>query len=101
MGGGRQVFLKQFRDVVDQTDACYQCVVEAEARIRSARPRRPGREWKVTIHSLDSHPICKELGIESQGTRWSVHLSDFQFDVLGGEIVAPPSHATTAARSKS
>jgi hypothetical protein len=65
-GRATQVFLKQFRDVADGTQACYQAVVEAPLHITrvSGSPSTQGLE--VTIHPLDSHPIADELGVTSQ-----------------------------------
>lgn len=88
-GNGNLVFLKQFRDAAAQSRACYRAVVEAPARTLHISANRPLREWDLTVHSLDSHPIVDELGVRSQRSRWSAHLDEFAFDVLAGEVVGP------------
>jgi hypothetical protein len=81
------VFLKQFRDAQAHGYACYQSVVEAPARTIHVKPRPSLRDWDVTIHPLDSHPITKELGVKTQPARWCVELKELEFDVLEGEVV--------------
>ena len=65
-GRGMQVFLKQFRDVADGGDACFQSVVEAPVQMERVSVRPLRRDWAVTIHPLDSHPIAEDLGVSSQ-----------------------------------
>jgi hypothetical protein len=62
----RQVFLKQFRDAGDGSRACYQSVVEVPVDVKRVAMRSSDRDWDLTIHHLDSHPIEQELGIRSQ-----------------------------------
>lgn len=60
-------FLKQFPDVADPTRACYQAIVEAPTTINHFR--RGGLtkpQYQVMIHSYDSHPFFKELGIKPE-----------------------------------
>jgi hypothetical protein len=60
----RMAFLKQFPDTADPTRACFQSIVEAEARTTHVR----GGGWTSThfegqIDSYDSHPFAEALGI--------------------------------------
>jgi Acetoacetate decarboxylase (ADC) len=60
-------FLKQFPDVADPTRACYQAIVEAPTTINTFR--RGGTtdgDYEVMVHSYDSHPFHRELGIKPQ-----------------------------------
>ena len=60
-------FLKQFPDVTDPTRACYQAIVEAPTTINEFR--RGGittPNYHVTVHSYDSHPFLRELGIKPE-----------------------------------
>ena len=86
-GLSRQVFLKQMRDTVHQDRAVYQRVVEAPVRTNRVSPRVSLRDWDVTIHDLDSHPIGRDLGLDDQRAHWSATLKDFEFDVLQGEVI--------------
>jgi uncharacterized protein with NAD-binding domain and iron-sulfur cluster len=62
----RQVFLKQFRESADGTRGCYQSVVEAPINVKRTVLRPSQRDWQITIHHLDSHPIGAELGVFTQ-----------------------------------
>jgi hypothetical protein len=74
----RQLFLKQFRDATDGTRACYQTIVEGPAEVRRRTFQPSERKWDVTIHPLDTHPIGKELGVESQRASFAF---DVEFDL--------------------
>jgi len=58
------VFLKQFRDVADGTDACYQSIVEVTCK---ATQFHSGGlltgQYEVDIAQLASHPIVADLGL--------------------------------------
>jgi hypothetical protein len=60
------VFLKQFPDIGDARMACYQAIVEAPISIQS---RVVGGwltgEYRVTIHSYESHGIVERLGLKT------------------------------------
>jgi hypothetical protein len=58
------VFLKQIRDVVDPTHACYQAIIESPARIVGMPLGWPLlASYSVTIHDYASHPIARDLGL--------------------------------------
>jgi len=59
------VYLKQFPDVTDVRQACYQAICENAISITS--PIQGGwipGEYGVTIHNYDSHQIVKNLGLK-------------------------------------
>ena len=86
------VFLKQFRDARVGTNACYQAVVEAPARITTFRSAGEiGADYQVTIHSYASHPIVADLGLlgtvntatnDWSGKVLSAWYADFDFQTL-------------------
>ena len=85
----RMAFLKQFRDTVDPERACYQSVVEANAKVTAFRAGGPlPGPFEVKLERLDSHPIVSELGLPGH-TIEPVFASwvDFDFDVDTGEPV--------------
>jgi Flavin containing amine oxidoreductase len=91
-----QVFLKQFRDATDGKRACYQAVVEAPVQIQNVAYSLTERDWTLTVHPLDSHPIHTELGITTQQAQLALDMEiDFVvqngFEV--GRVVAPQSPA--------
>jgi hypothetical protein len=94
-----QVFLKQFRDATDGTRACYQAVVEAPVQIRRVESTLSERDWSIRVHSLDSHPIGFELGIDDQSAKLAFDIEiDFVVEdgyEVGGTAVPP---ATLPAR---
>jgi hypothetical protein len=58
------VFLKQFRDVVDGSRACYQAVVGVPMRITGFHGAglMPGR-YSLDLANFQSHPIASNLGL--------------------------------------
>jgi hypothetical protein len=62
----RMAFLKQFPDTADPTRACFQSIVEADARTLRVRAGGWTREtYRVNVHSYDSHPFLDSLGVAS------------------------------------
>ncbi len=58
------VFLKQFRDVADGRQACYQAVVEAPARVVSFREAGVlAGDYRLAVGEFDTHPVIRELGL--------------------------------------
>ena len=82
-------FLKQFPDVTDPTRACYQAIVEAPTTINDFRKGGiTTPNYHITVHSYDTHPFFKELGIkpEAQHVGRGVWV-DFDFTMeLGYEL---------------
>ncbi len=94
----RQVFLKQFRDAADGNRACYQSVVEAPVDVKRLVMRRSERDWDLTIHNLDSHPIEHELGVTSQRAQLAL-VGELDMVVeVGHEVgrIAAPAAGTHA-----
>jgi hypothetical protein len=66
----RQVFLKQFRSIIDQSnDCCIQEITAAEYTIRGAPVSilLPNR-YHITIQPLDSDPVVQDLGLQGNVT---------------------------------
>lgn len=58
------VFLKQFRDVVEPTAACYQAILESPARVEGLPIGWPILDAAtITVWDYASHPIARELGL--------------------------------------
>jgi hypothetical protein len=92
-----QIFLKEFRDAADGTRACYQAVVEAPVQIQHIQYALTERDWSITLHPLDSHPIDRELGISSQDAEIALDM-EIDFVVENGRevgrVVAAPGPVT-------
>lgn len=81
------VFLKQFRDVADGANACYQSIVKGAGAITDFQGGAPlGDDFQVTINSYDSHPISADLGLEASSTAFGFYM-DFSFNILNGEEI--------------
>jgi hypothetical protein len=87
-GKGSQIFLKQFRDAADGTKACYQAVVEGPVTTHKMKVQPSGRDFRVTLHQLDSHPIGDELGLVTQVVSGAYDI-ETDFTVENGVEVAP------------
>jgi hypothetical protein len=58
------VFLKQFRDVVEASAACYQAILESPARVEGLPFGFPLLDpATITVWDYASHPIATELGL--------------------------------------
>jgi Acetoacetate decarboxylase (ADC) len=71
----RQLFLKQVRAADDGTAACYKELIEAPVKVSNWSWRPSVREWEVTVHSPDSHPITADLGLRTQRTILTYELA--------------------------
>jgi hypothetical protein len=62
------VFLKQFRDVEDSSNACYQAINEMNTKIENFKGAGilPG-PYHMTLHHMDSHPIDTDFGVPAEG----------------------------------
>lgn len=62
------VFLKEFRDVADPSKACFQAIVEAEAKmIKFHSAKVLPNAYDINIEICDSHPIRADLGLPESG----------------------------------
>lgn len=59
------VFLKQFRDAIDGSQACYQAIVEADTQVTGfAGGNVLCNDYDIKIAPLASHPIAADLGLK-------------------------------------
>jgi hypothetical protein len=80
------VFLRQFRDVADGRRACYQSVVEAQARVLHfhGAGHLPG-DYRLKVGSFESHPIVRELGLSGpEPDALAAWYADFDFILENG-----------------
>lgn len=81
-----QLFLKQFRDVEDTRQACYQAVTEVMAEV-TRFDALPGLvEYDMVIEALDSSPIASDLGISPRQTVLGVELV-FDMAIQPGKVL--------------
>lgn len=58
------VFLKQFRDIADGTDACYQSIIEVTCKMTQFHSGGLlSGQYEVDIAELASHPVVQDLGL--------------------------------------
>ncbi len=79
-------FLKQFRDVAQPRQACYQSIAEAPATVTEFRGGGLSLgDYQLTIAQLDSHPVAQELGLQAgpQPVRLSAWV-DYDFNMETG-----------------
>jgi hypothetical protein len=88
-GAMTMAFLKQFPDAANPMTACYQGIIEAEARITTLRGAGlTDDSYRLRITSFDSQPFLAELGIapDWQEVGQGVWV-DFDFELdLGAEV---------------
>jgi hypothetical protein len=87
------VFLKQFRDAVQPTRACYQAIIEANATITDFRGAGLlPRNWTLQLHQYASHRIVDTLALNpAPHTVHNGFWVDFSFSMdLGQEIWRAP-----------
>ncbi|QEC50466.1 hypothetical protein FSW04_24720 [Baekduia soli] len=80
-----QVFLKQVRATEDGRRADLQQVVVAPAVTRNVRATQLRRDYDLTLHHLDSHPLGDELGLTDQRVTLAARL-DFDFLIEAGTV---------------
>ncbi|MGZ3455059.1 MAG: NAD(P)-binding protein [Polyangiales bacterium] len=90
------VYLKQFRDVVNPNDACYQAIIESNTTIRSIQEFGLMPKYQIETHSMASVDVAKHLGfagtsVPSEIGMWC-HL-DFEVDL--GKVVWSQSERKT------
>jgi hypothetical protein len=81
-GSMTMAFLKQFPDIHDVSQACFQQIVEAPAEVLQFRRGGilPG-SFALTVHSYASHPLFESLGISATPQRVPLAVW-FDFDFL-------------------
>jgi hypothetical protein len=85
----RLVFLKQFRDVVNTQQACYQAIVEAPLMVQTFRHGSfLAENYVLRVNSLDSHPVAEALGLRLEnGEQQSALGLWMKLDFMLGEGV--------------
>jgi hypothetical protein len=85
----RLVFLKQFRDVVNTQQACYQAIVEAPLMVQTFRQGGFLTEkFALRVNRLDSHPLADILGLRLEnGAQQSALGLWMKLDFMLGEGV--------------
>lgn len=83
------VFLKQFRDCVDPTTACYQAVVEAPAHLDKFHGGWFTHPHDIEIADAASHPIVRECGLSGSSLRSELGFwCKIDFTMQVGQIIA-------------
>jgi hypothetical protein len=85
----KMTFLKQFPDTADPSRAAFQSIVEADARTLKVRGGGwTSEEYRVRVHSYDSHPFAEALGV-APGWHEAGHAlwADFDFTMELGKDV--------------
>jgi hypothetical protein len=85
------VYLKQFRDVADGTNACYQAIVESPNRMTAFHGAGflPG-DWELAIEQFASVSMIDKLGLKctSPGTVTAFHFwVQMAFTAAPGEVI--------------
>jgi len=89
-----EVFMKQYRDVRDATDACYQAIVEVPNVVKKFAGLPLADKYNINLEEVASHPIGKQLGLKSQESAFSFWLK-MDFVVEDGRVIwqAPTGNA--------
>ena len=85
----RLVFLKQFRDVTNTQQACYQAIVEAPLMVQTFRQGGfLAGKYMMNVNRLDSHPLADILGLRLEDGEQSSALGLWmKLDFMLGEGV--------------
>lgn len=70
-----QLFLKQFRDVADGRNACYQAITEAVGEVTRFDALPQLVEYDMVLEPLDSSPIASDFGLAAQQRLRGVQLT--------------------------
>lgn len=100
----RVLLLKQFRDAIDPTRACYQAVIEAPIAVEEVLGGGLlHHAYRLTINDLPHYPIVDRLGLQMENGQQEVHVAfwaDTRFILQQGEVMweatgrAPQRQAT-------
>jgi hypothetical protein len=82
----RQAFLHQVRAPEDGRRAALQQVTEVVYRMLRFRGRPLGREYRLTVSPLDSHPLGAELGLADQTIHYAFR-TESDFVVEAGRVL--------------
>lgn len=82
------VYLKQFRDCVEPTAACYQAIIESDTSIRSfGGAGFLPLGWKITLHPYASVDIGAHLGVANESDVLFGFWAKMNFSVDLGKVV--------------
>ena len=81
-----EVFLKQYRDVRDATDACYQAIIELPNKVHKFSGFPLFDTYNIKFKDVSSHPLGEQLGLKNQQAALSFWLK-MDFTVQDGRIV--------------
>jgi len=89
-----EVYLKQYRDVRNANDACYQAIVELPNVIKKFAGMPVFDKYNVKFEEVASHPITQQLGLNNQEAVFSFWLK-MDFVVEDGKVIwqAPTGEA--------
>jgi hypothetical protein len=82
------VFLKQFRDVADPTQACYQAIVEAPSHLDRWHDGWFTSAHDIVITECASHPIAAECGLATPLRSKTGFWCRMDFTMKAGKVVA-------------
>jgi uncharacterized protein with NAD-binding domain and iron-sulfur cluster len=87
-GSVPMIFLKQFRDLAAPDRACYQAVVEADARPTAVRSwGADTSDWRLDWGDAASHPIAAELGVARRCEVGGAVVASFDFEMDAGQVL--------------
>jgi hypothetical protein len=81
-----EVFMKQYRDVRDATDACYQAIVEVPNVVKKIAGLPLSDKYNFKLEQVASHPLGEQLGLKSQESAFSFWLK-MDFVVEDGKVI--------------
>ena len=89
-------FLKQYRDATDTRKACYQAIIEADAKpVDFKRGCILFDEYELSINELASAPIATELGLKMENGKQKISAgfwSEFDFIMEDGKEIYKSSN---------
>lgn len=90
-----EVFMKQYRDIANANQACYQAIVEVPTVVKKFSGGPLHDKYQLKLEQVASHPIGQQLGLKDQQSVFSFYLK-MDFVVENGRVVweAPTAAAT-------
>jgi hypothetical protein len=81
-----EVFMKQYRDVRNANNACYQAIVELPNVVKKFSGLPLPVKYHLKLEEVASHPIGQQLGLKSQESAFSFWLR-MDFVVEDGKVI--------------
>ncbi|RJF93789.1 NAD(P)-binding protein [Sphingomonas cavernae] len=81
-----QLFLKQFRDVADGRNACYQAITEAMGQVTRFDAMPHLLDYDMVLEPLDSSPIASDFGLAPQQRVRGVQIT-YDMMIHPGEVL--------------